>query len=125
MYHWDFSSVGNRAHESGVVTLYSYERGALYEHGVFVRVLEAGRYRIWPWSRQRLVFLDVRRATAHITNQKLLTSDQITVGLNLSADYEIVDVAAALHNVANYATQLHEDVQLRAREAVAAVTVDE
>jgi regulator of protease activity HflC (stomatin/prohibitin superfamily) len=112
-------------HTSGVVTIYEYQRGALYHNGVFERILEAGRYRLWPWSRRRLAVLDIRRASAQITNQKLLTKDQITITLNIVADYEIADVAAALHRVANFRDQLYADVQLAARNIVGEVTVDE
>jgi regulator of protease activity HflC (stomatin/prohibitin superfamily) len=108
----------------GVVTIYEYERGLLYVRGKFERVLEAGRYRILPFTHKRIVVVDVRRATAQIINQKLLTADQITVTLNVVADYEITDVAAAVHKVANFRAQLYEDAQLAVRNVVGAVTVD-
>lgn len=108
----------------GAVTVYEYERGLLYVRGRFVRVLEPGRYRILPFTHKRIVIVDVRRATAQIVNQKLLTADQITVTLNVVADYEIADVAAAVHKVANFRAQLYEDVQLAVRNIVGAVTVD-
>ncbi len=122
-YGWNYQT-GRREYSRGAVTIYEYERGLLYRNGKFERVLEAGRYRLWVWNRAKIVIVDVRRASAQIANQKLLTSDQITVTLNVVADYEIVDVAAALHRVANYATQLYEDVQLAARNIVGSVTVD-
>jgi len=109
----------------GIVTVYEYQRGLLYQQGALKKVLSAGRYRLWPWSKAKIVLVDVRRATTHITNQKLLTSDQITVTLNLLADYEIADVKLAAHKVADYSTKLHEDVQLAARQIIAGFTVDE
>lgn len=108
----------------GVVTIYEYERGLLYVRGKFVRVLEPGRYRLLPFTHQRIVVVDVRRSTVQIVNQKLLTADQITVTLNLVADYEIADVAEAIHKVANFRAQLYEDVQLAARNIIGAVAVD-
>src|SRR5262249_23860154 len=57
-------------------------------------------------------------------NQKLLTADQITVTLNVAADYEIADVATAVHKVTDFRSQLYEDVQLAARNAVGAAAVD-
>ena len=108
----------------GAVTIYEYERGLLYARGKFVRVLEAGRYRIWPFTYRRIIVIDTRRASLQIVNQKLLTADQITVTLNIVADYEIADVAVAVHKTADFRAQLYEDVQLAARNAVGAVTVD-
>lgn len=123
-YGWNYLT-DQREFERGAVTIYEYERGLFYRKGKFEKVLEAGRYRLSRFQRAKIVVVDVRRATAQITHQKLLTSDQITVALNISADYEIADVAAATHRVTNYSNQLHEDVQLAARNIVGSVTVDE
>lgn len=121
---WNYE-MGRRDVTRGVVTIYEYERGLLYRKGALERVLEAGRYRIWPFTHRRIVTVDVRRAAAQISNQKLLTADQITVTLNIVADYEIADVALAVHKVADFRAQLYEDVQLAARNAVGSVTVDD
>jgi regulator of protease activity HflC (stomatin/prohibitin superfamily) len=123
-YGWNYLT-GQREFERGTVTIYEYERGLFYRKGKFEKVLEAGRYRLSRFQRAKNVVVDVRRATAHVTNQKLLTSDQITVTLNISADYEIADIATATHRVTSYSNQLHEDVQLAARNIVGSVTVDE
>ncbi len=120
---WNYAT-GQRETTRGVATIYEFERGLLYKRGRLLRVLEAGRYRIWPFAHEKIVAVDVRRATALINNQKLLTGDGITVTLNIVADYEIGDVALALHRVVDFRAQLHEDVQLAARNAVGAVTVD-
>jgi regulator of protease activity HflC (stomatin/prohibitin superfamily) len=108
----------------GAVTVYEYERGLLYVRGAFRRVLPPGRYRIWPFTHRRVVVVDTRRAAVQIVNQKLLTADQITVTLNLVADYEISDVVAAVHRVANFRDQLYEDVQLAVRNLVGAAPID-
>ncbi|HZP82487.1 MAG TPA: slipin family protein [Chthonomonadaceae bacterium] len=121
--YWGYNT-GQREIKQGVATIYEYERGLLYAGGKLIRVLEAGRYRIWPFTHRRIVIVDTRRAAVQIANQKLLTADQITVTLNIVADYEIADVEAAIHRVASYSTQLYEDVQLAARNSVGAVTVD-
>ena len=113
-----------REHYYGVVTVNEYERGLLYKRGRFGRTLEAGRYRIWPFSHVRIVVVDVRRASLEIASQKLLTADQITVTLNVAADFEIADAAAAHHRVADYWSQLYQDVQLAVRNVVGGVSVD-
>jgi regulator of protease activity HflC (stomatin/prohibitin superfamily) len=108
----------------GAVTVYEYERGLLYVRGAFRAELPPGRYRIWPFTHRRIVVVDTRRAALQIVNQKLLTADQITVTLNLVADYEISDVVAAVHRVADFRTQLYEDVQLAVRNLVGAAPID-
>jgi regulator of protease activity HflC (stomatin/prohibitin superfamily) len=121
--YFDFPCVPREA-TRGAVTIYEYERGLLYARGKFVRVLAPGRYRILPFTYRRIVVVDTRRASTHIVNQKLLTADQITVTLNVVADYEIADVAMAIHKAADFRAQLYEDVQLAVRNAVGAATVD-
>jgi regulator of protease activity HflC (stomatin/prohibitin superfamily) len=118
------SPCGQREATRGAVTIYEYERGLLYARGKFVRLLQPGRYRIWPFTHRRIVVVDCRRANAQIVNQKLLTADQITVTLNLAADYEIADTAVAVHKTADFRAQLYQDVQLAARNTIGAVTVD-
>lgn len=120
--YWNYGT--QREFTSGVATIYEYERGLLYHQGTLLHVLNAGRYRIWPWSHQRIVVADVRRASVQIANQKLLTADQITVGLSVVADYEIADVVAATHRVTDFRSQLYEDVQLGVRNIVGSVAVD-
>jgi regulator of protease activity HflC (stomatin/prohibitin superfamily) len=120
---WNYLN-GGRTFERGVVTIYEYERGLLYRSGILQRVLEAGRYRLWLWQRARIDIVDIRRQSAQISNQKLLTSDQVTVTLNVVADYEISDVALSAHRVVNAQSQLYEDVQLATRNVVGAVDVN-
>jgi regulator of protease activity HflC (stomatin/prohibitin superfamily) len=108
----------------GAVTVYEYERGLLYARGAFRRELPPGRYRLWPFTHRRIVVVDTRRASVQVVNQKLLTADQITVTLNLVADYEVTDVVAAVHRVANFRDQLYEDVQLAVRNLVGGAPID-
>ena len=108
----------HRTADRGAVTVFEYERGLLYVRGAFRMVLPPGRYRIWPFTYRRIVVVDTRRASVQIVNQKLLTADQITVTLNVVADYEISDVVAAVHRVADFRGQLYEDVQLAVRNLV-------
>jgi regulator of protease activity HflC (stomatin/prohibitin superfamily) len=114
-----------RVKSRGIVVVYEHERGLLYRAGVFQRVLEPGRYRLWWWSRKSIRVVDVRLTTVSIANQKLLTSDQITVTVNLSVSYRISDAAAAVNTVADCVAQLYSDVQLAARNAIGAATLDE
>jgi regulator of protease activity HflC (stomatin/prohibitin superfamily) len=122
-YPWTYID-GRRSCNNGVVTIYEYERGLLYRNGTFQSVLEPGRYRVWKWSRSRIDVVDVRRQMAQVTNQKLLTSDQVTVTINIAADYEIADVALSVHRVANAQAQLYSDLQLVARNVVGGVDVN-
>jgi regulator of protease activity HflC (stomatin/prohibitin superfamily) len=114
----------HREASRGAVTVFEYERGLLYVRGAFRTVLPPGRYRIWPFTYRRIVVVDTRRASVQIVNQKLLTADQITVTLNVVADYEVSDVVAAVHRVADFRNQLYADVQLAVRNLVGGAPID-
>ncbi len=125
MHDYDYTEFyGDRPRGRGTVVIMEYQRGLLYRNGAFVRLLPPGRYRIWPFSRQAIRVLDIRRQTANIVNQKLLTQDQVAVGISLTADYHIADPVLAAHTVQNAHGQLYADMQLAVREIVGGVTVD-
>jgi regulator of protease activity HflC (stomatin/prohibitin superfamily) len=124
LYDYDYM-MGRREVTSGIITIYPYQRGLHYKNGQFVGVLEAGRYRLWKFRHESIRVYDVRRTSAQIGNQKLMTRDQITVTLNLIADYEVSDIALAVQSVVDYKECLYADVQLVARDIVGSLTVDE
>ena len=114
----------DRPMSRGAVTIMEYQRGLLYRNGAFVRLLPPGRYRIWPFSRQIIRVLDIRRQTAHVANQKLLTQDQVAVGISLSADFHIADPVLAAHSVTSAHAQLYGDLQLVTRDIISGVSID-
>ena len=114
---------GPREATSGPVTVYEYERGLLYVRGKFVRVLEPGRYRIWPFTHRRVVVVDLPGHAPHrqpeAADGRPGHGDAQPRGRLRSSD-----PAAAVHKVADFRAQLYEDVQLAARNVVGAATVD-
>ena len=102
-----------------------YQRGLLYDKGRFVQVLEAGRYRYWPWQGKRIDVVDVRETSQTIEAQEILTSDKIGIRITLIAQYRVTDPVAARHRVENFISQLYQDLQLTLREAVTAQTLEE
>lgn len=114
-----------RSADRGVVTLYEYERGVLYTKGRFERILEPGRHRLWPFSGQRIVVVDVRQTTLALSGQKVLTADPLPVTVNAFVDYRIVDPVKALHETQDLRGRLHADLQDATRAAVAALPLQE
>jgi len=108
-------------------------RGLYYEDGVLVRVLTAGRYEL-PLTKPRLfarrpqtevVLVDVRNRDLTLKNQEILTSDKVAVRVSILVQFAVVDPTAAIHAVASYEDRLYSDVQLAARRALAAMTLEE
>lgn len=103
------------------------EVGLLYQDGRFVRSLAPGRYRLvnWPWSRQEITRVDTRRTQFQLNGQEMLTADALSVRLNVSADYRVVDAALAVNSVEDYRTALYLAVQILLRDEVQSRTLDE
>jgi regulator of protease activity HflC (stomatin/prohibitin superfamily) len=108
-------------------------RGLYYEDGVLVRVLGAGRYEL-PLTKPKLfarrpktevTLVDVRNRDLTLKNQEILTSDKVAVRVSILVQFAVVDPTAAIHSVANYEDRLYSDVQLAARRALAAMTLEE
>src|SRR5215470_2589797 len=77
--------------------------GLLYKHGVFVRVLNAGRHVLWGfgWS---LTTTDLRRTSALVAGQEVLTADNVALKLSLLVTHQIVDAVKAAHETQNWVT---------------------
>jgi regulator of protease activity HflC (stomatin/prohibitin superfamily) len=108
-------------------------RGLYYEDGVLVRVLTAGRYEL-PLTKRGLfarkpktevVLVDIRNRDLTLKNQEILTSDKVAVRVSILVQFAVTDPTAAIHAVASYEDRLYSDVQLAARRALAAMTLEE
>ncbi|HJZ93683.1 MAG TPA: SPFH domain-containing protein [Gemmataceae bacterium] len=109
-------------------------RGLYYEDGILVRVLAAGRYEL-PLSKRKnlfgrrpkteVVLVDIRNRDLTLKNQEILTSDKVAIRVSILVQFAVVDPKAAVHTVANYEDRLYSDVQLAARRALAAMTLEE
>ena len=108
-------------------------RGLYYEDGVLIRVLGAGRYEL-PLTKRKLfarrpktevTLVDVRNRDLTLKNQEILTSDKVAVRVSILVQFAVIDPTAAIHTVANYEDRLYSDVQLAARRALAAMTLEE
>ncbi len=108
-----------------IVEVQEYERGLLYQKGRFTKLLEPGRYVLWPWQYRRVDKIDVRETSQTVDGQEILTSDKIGVRVTLVAQYKVSDPVAAKHIVDNYATQLYQDLQLTLRESITGRTLEE
>ena len=114
-----------RHHRSGRVIVHDYERAVEFRGGVSRGQLGSGRYRLWFWGDREIVVFDARSSVLTIGNQKLLTSDGVTVTLSVVCEYQIADAALLMARVADAGAKLYEEVQLATRECVARRPLDE
>src|SRR5688572_11625590 len=109
-------------------------RGLLYEDGVLVKVLGAGRHKLekerslFDFSERtkvEIVLVDLRARDLTIKGQEILTADKVAIRVSILVQFAVVDPKAAVHVVANYEERLYSDVQLAARRSLASMTLDE
>ncbi|MEL6204291.1 MAG: slipin family protein [Pseudomonadota bacterium] len=99
--------------------------GILMVDGVVDRVLEAGTYWFWNLGRKHLVKLvDTRWQTHEVAGQELLTADRVTLRVNLTAEYRVVDPLEAVRAVKDFTEALHLALQLAFRKTLGALTLD-
>lgn len=102
------------------------KRGLVYLDGRLIRELGAGTYGFWNvLSVPRIDVLDARRQTMEVPGQEILTRDKVTVRVNISAVYEIVNVATARSAVRDVEQHLYRTLQIAVRQTLGKRTLEE
>lgn len=120
-------------HMEQVTIIKPTHRGLWYEDGVFIRVLDPGRYvvpgpRRWDFHRKpqvEVVLVDVRERELTIKGQEILTADKVAIRVSIVVQFRVADPVAALHEVVNFEERLYSDVQLAARRSLASMTLED
>ncbi len=95
-----------------------YEVGLLVKSGKFIRRLEQGRYFFWNQTQSPVVVyrIDLRLKNLEVVGQEILTLDRVTIRLNCSTQYKILDPEKAIFGMENQQVTLHSAVQFALRE---------
>jgi regulator of protease activity HflC (stomatin/prohibitin superfamily) len=102
------------------------KRGLVYLDGRLVRELGAGTYGFWSaLSVPRIDVLEARRQTVEVPGQEILTRDKVTVRVNISAVYEIVNVVTARSAVRDVDQHLYRTLQIAVRQTLGKRTLEE
>ncbi len=100
--------------------------GLLLVNGKLEQVLKTGAHAFWKYNRSITVkLIDLRVQTMDVSGQEILTKDRVSLRINLSASYSIVDPEAVALKLKDYAGFLYLELQLRLREAVGTKLLDE
>ena len=102
------------------------KRGLLYLDGRLIRQLEPGAYGFWNAVRApRIDVLEMRRQTVEVAGQEILTRDKVTLRVNVTAVYEIVDAITARSGVKDVDAHLYRTLQIAVRQTLGKRTLDE
>lgn len=99
--------------------------GLLIVNGKLERLLKPGRYGFWKYNRSITVKqMDLRLQLLEIGGQEILTNDRVSLRINLSASYRVVDPGIAAVKLNDATNFVYRELQLGLREAVSAVSLD-
>lgn len=105
-------------------TILEHERGLLYRRGRFQRVLDPGGY--WFLRRLHTVYrIDMRERYVTLVGQEVLTADNISIRISLAASFKVADPFRAVNETEKFHEALYLLLQLRLRDLVGALNVDE
>ena len=98
----------------------------VFVDGVLDRTLPAGSHAFWnvgPKVEGKLI--DLRRQALEIAGQELLTKDRMTIRVNLSVIYKVVDPVAAVTGTKDFVETLYREAQFALRRTLGAMSLDQ
>jgi regulator of protease activity HflC (stomatin/prohibitin superfamily) len=102
------------------------KRGLVYLDGRFARELAPGTYGFWHGiASPRIEAVEMRPQTLEINGQEILTNDKVTVRVNISAVYEIIDARTARQKAKDVEQYLYRALQIAVRQTLGKRTLEE
>jgi regulator of protease activity HflC (stomatin/prohibitin superfamily) len=118
--------VGVRESHATFAVIDEGKRGLLYLDGRFLRELAPGSYAFWNVAgTPRVDILDLRLQTVEIGGQEILTRDKVSVRVNITANYQIVDAITARSAVKDVCEHLYRTLQIAVRQTLGRRTLEE
>ena len=115
-----------RESQATVAVIDEGKRGLLYLDGRFVRELAPGTYAFWNAAgAPRVDVLELRLQTLEVPGQEILTRDKVTVRVNVSAVYQIVDAVMARSRVKDVCEHLYRTLQIAVRQTLGRRSLEE
>ncbi len=97
-----------------------------YVDGKHAETLAPGRHVHWRFHRNiRAEVIDLRMQNVEVSGQEILTRDRVSLRVNLSASYRVVDPVLAHAKQSKPLDYLYRELQLGLRAAVGTRTLDE
>lgn len=103
-----------------------HELGVLSIDGRYQQLLQPGNYGFWKSARQvQIDVLDTRAQASEVSGQEILTKDKLSLRVNLSASWKVIDAHAAKFRIVDYKEGLYRELQFALRHAIGTRTLDE
>jgi len=99
--------------------------GLLFIDGEMVETLPAGLHAFWRVNRSvKVEHVDLRLRSLEVQGQEILTRDKVSLRINLSAGFQLIDAVRARLDLNDYEAHLYRQLQFALREAVGTKTLD-
>ena len=99
--------------------------GLLIVDGELVKVLDPGPHTYWKFNRNITVEqFDTRIQAMDVSGQEILTKDKVTLRVNLTAAFQIVDPVKARQELVDITGHLYRELQFALRAAIGTRTLD-
>jgi regulator of protease activity HflC (stomatin/prohibitin superfamily) len=127
--HKDLAAIIARGAEIGraldVCQIENGHAGVLLVDGKYVETLPPGRYALWKnVATVKVITVDLRETTADVSGQEIMTADKVTLRVNASVTYRIVDARQAVSSTDDARQALYRETQLALRAIIGAVELD-
>lgn len=100
--------------------------GLLIVDGELMQVLQPGLHAFWKYQRALKIELVDRRVQAmEVAGQEILTRDKVSLRVNLTALWHVLDAVKARSALTNFVEFLYKELQFALRETVGSRTLDE
>jgi regulator of protease activity HflC (stomatin/prohibitin superfamily) len=100
--------------------------GLLIVDGELREVLKPGLTAYWKYHRSvKVEMVDLRLQAMEVSGQEILTRDKVSLRVNLTAMWQVLDAVKARATVSNFVDYVYKELQFSLREAVGSRTLDE
>ena len=101
-----------------------YERGVLFAHGKFKKILQPGWHIVLPTIRSYKK-VDIRTKAVDVPEQEAITRDNVSIKINAVLYYKIFDASKSILAVQNFNYAVSQLAQTTMRNIVGSVSLDE
>lgn len=100
--------------------------GLLFVNGKLVETLERGRHAFWKGAGSvKVKVVDLREQVLDVAGQEIMTSDKVTLRVNLVVAFRITDAATSVTEVTDAPQALYREAQLALRAGIGTRRLDQ
>lgn len=115
-----------KANLVSVHTVQDGQAGLLFVDGALAATLQPGVHGFWNVGRVvQMKVVDLKRQSLDVTGQEVLTRDRVTIRINISAEYRVVDPVKAVASVKDFTEMMYRALQYAFRKALGTLTLDQ